>query len=57
VPVVQARDIVEKLRITDAASRVLLRQLVELGILVENRAFYPTAWVASELITRSQPTG
>lgn len=54
-PVVQAKRIVEQLRITDAAARGLLRQLVSLGILTEARNYYPTAWIASELIELSRP--
>jgi Fic family protein len=56
-PVIQAKRIVERLGITDAAARNLLRQLTELGILVENRSYYPTAWVAAGLINISRPQG
>ncbi len=54
-PVVQAKRIVERLGITDAAARTLLRQLVSLGILAETRNYRPTAWIASELIDISRP--
>jgi Fic family protein len=54
-PVVQVKRVVEKLGITDAAARGLLRQLTSLGILKESRGFYPTAWIAAELIDISRP--
>lgn len=54
-PVVQAKTVVEKLGVTDAAARNLLRQLTDLGILVEARSHYPAAWVALELINISRP--
>jgi Fic family protein len=54
-PVVQVRRVVQKLGITDAAARNLLRQLTELGILAEARSYYPAAWIASELIDISRP--
>lgn len=54
-PVVQARRIVEELAITDAAARGLLRRLEALNIVEEETRYYPTAWVARELIDISRP--
>ena len=54
-PVVQAKTIVKSLEITDAAARNLLRQLVELEILAEIGTYYPTVWIAAELINISRP--
>ena len=54
-PVIQPPDIVERTGITDAAARNLLRRLTEIGILTEWTRFYPTVWVASELLDVSRP--
>ncbi|WP_281281983.1 Fic family protein [Rubellimicrobium roseum] len=54
-PVVQARTIVERIGVTDAAARTLLRQLTELGILVESGSYHPAAWFARELIDIPRP--
>ena len=54
-PVIQPADIVRHTGITDAAARNLLRQLKEIGILAEWTQFYPTVWVASELLDVSRP--
>lgn len=56
VPVIQPKHIVERLGITDAAARNLLRQLTEIGILQERREWYPTAWIAGELLNVSRPS-
>lgn len=55
VPVIQPKHIVERLGITDAAARNLLRQLTETGILQERRNWYPTVWIAGELLNMSRP--
>ncbi len=54
-PAVQVSDVVRRVGITDAAARNLLRQLTEIGVLHESANFYPTAWIASELIEVSRP--
>lgn len=54
-PVIQPRDIMSKTGITDAAARSLLRQLTEAGILTEVPQYYPTVWVAGELLDESRP--
>jgi len=54
-PVVQARSIVSELGVTDAAARNMLRQLVGLGIVQERTDYYPTAWIARQLIEVSRP--
>ncbi len=54
-PVIQPRDIVEGVGITDAGARNLLRKLTEIGILKEWRLFYPTVWIANELLYVSRP--
>lgn len=54
-PVVQARSVVTELGVTDAAARSMLKQLTSLGILAESTSYYPTAWIASELISVSRP--
>jgi len=54
-PFIRPRDIVEKTGITDAAARNLLRQLTEIGIIVRRKQFYPTIWVAEELLEVSRP--
>lgn len=54
-PVVRARDIVEHVRVTDAAARNIIRQLVKAGILTELNGYYPTIWIARELIEVSRP--
>lgn len=56
VPVIQPRHIVERLGITDAAARNLLRQLTEIGILQERRDRYPAVWIAGELLAVSRPS-
>lgn len=55
VPVIQPKHIVERLGITDAAARNLLRQLTEIGILQERRDWYPAVWIAGELLNVSRP--
>ena len=55
VPVIRAKDIVSRLRVTDAAARELLKKLVQIGILQEIRTVYPRAWVAMDLIALSSP--
>jgi Fic family protein len=54
-PLIQPKDIVQRLGITDAAARNLLRQLTEAGILEEVKRFYPAVWVAGELLDVSRP--
>ena len=54
-PAVRVSDVVNRIGITDAAARNLLRQLTDLGILIEAGHFYPTAWFANELIEVSRP--
>jgi len=54
-PVIRASDIVAKVGITDAAARNLLRQLVDARILVQAEGYYPTVWLARDLIQMSRP--
>ncbi len=54
-PVIQPPQIIERTGITDAAVRTLLRKLTEAGILAELTDFYPTVWIASELLDISRP--
>ena len=54
-PAVQVSDVVERIGITDAAARTLLRQLAEVGIIRELPDFYPRTWIAAELIEVSRP--
>ncbi|SLN21909.1 hypothetical protein PEL8287_00944 [Roseovarius litorisediminis] len=54
-PAVQVSDVVNRIGITDAAARNLLRQLTEIGVLREAALCYPTAWIAAELIEVSSP--
>lgn len=54
-PVIQPPDIIKRTGITDAAARNLLRQLTEAGILEESKVFYPTVWLAGELLDVSRP--
>lgn len=54
-PIIQPKDIVQRLALTDAAARNLLRQLTEAGILEEVKRFYPAVWVAGELLDISRP--
>jgi Fic family protein len=54
-PAVQARTVVERIGVTDAAARTLLRQLAGLAILEERADIYPTVWLARELIDVSRP--
>lgn len=54
-PVVQPKELTQRLGITDAATRNLLRQLTEAGILDEWKQFYPAVWVAKELLDVSRP--
>ena len=54
-PAVHARRVSSALGITDAGARNLLRQLTDLGILVERNNLYPTAWIAGELLSVSRP--
>ena len=54
-PAIRARNIVDEVGITDAAARNLLRRLVKAGILIEATGYYPTIWLARELIEVSRP--
>ena len=54
-PVIRPKDVVKKIKITDAAARGLLNKLCELDILVEYKELYPRVWVARELIQLSTP--
>lgn len=54
-PVIQPPDIIRRTGITDAAARNLLRQLTRIGILEELTAYYPTVWIAGELLDVSRP--
>jgi Fic family protein len=54
-PAVQAKAIVSKIGVTDAAARRMLRQLEGLGILEQWRSFYPTVWIARDLLEVSRP--
>lgn len=54
-PAVRVSDVVRRVGITDAAARNLLRHLTDLGILQESALYYPTAWIAAELIEVSRP--
>lgn len=55
-PVIFPSLIVEKIGITDAAARNLLKQLTEINILTEWRETYPTLWFADEIIDVSRPS-
>jgi Fic family protein len=55
-PVIQPKDIVQRVGITDAAARNLLRQLTIAGILTQSRRFYPAVWIAEELLDVSRPS-
>ncbi len=50
VPVVRAREVVERAGITDAAARGLLDKLVELKMVEPYTGVYPRAWIAMDLI-------
>jgi Fic family protein len=54
-PVVRARQVSEKLGVTDAAARNMIRQLTELHILAEMPGRYPTFWIAPEVTLVSEP--
>lgn len=54
-PVMTAAKVAQTLGVTDAGARILLRQLVELGIAMESARYYPTAWVAGGIIDVSRP--
>jgi Fic family protein len=54
-PVVQAKTITAAIGVTDAAARNMLKQLDALEIVKESSAYYPTAWIARELIEVSRP--
>ena len=54
-PVVRARQVSERLGVTDAAARNLIRQLAELRILSEMPSRYPTVWIAPEVAIVSEP--
>ena len=54
-PVVQAKSVVAELGVTDAAARIMLRQLTKLGILTESTSYFPTVWIARALIAVSRP--
>lgn len=54
-PIIRPKDITQRLGITDAAARNLLRQLTDAGITAEWKQFYPAVWVAGELLDVSRP--
>jgi Fic family protein len=54
-PVVRPKKITEKLGVTDAAARNLIRQLVDVDILVEVPDRYPAVWIALEVAKVSEP--
>ena len=54
-PAVRVSDVVRHVGITDAAARNLLRQLTDIGVVRESTIYYPTAWIATELIGISRP--
>lgn len=54
-PAVRVSDVVQRVGVTDAAARNLLRQLAEIGVVRETTLYYPTAWIAAELIEVSRP--
>ncbi len=54
-PAVQVSDVVRRVGISDAAARNILRQLTQLGILQELEHYYPSAWIATELIEVARP--
>ncbi len=54
-PAVRVSDVVRHVKVTDAAARNLLRQLVGLGIVSEASGYYPTIWLADELIDVARP--
>jgi Fic family protein len=54
-PVIRPSNIVERLGITDAAARNLLRLLVEAEVLVESRRYYPALWLAPAILEVSDP--
>lgn len=54
IPVIRPRNVVAETGITDAAARTLLNKLVEIDVLVEADV-YPRAWVALDLIRKSEP--
>lgn len=54
-PAIRVKEVVERLGVTDAAARNLLRQLAELGIVTESASFYPAVWVARDLMAISAP--
>lgn len=49
-PVVTARDVSERLHITDQGARKLLSRLCEVQVLTEYKAVYPRAYLAHEII-------
>lgn len=55
-PVIQPRDIVERVGITDAAARNLLRKLAEIGIVQASSRYYPAVWIAGEILDVSRPS-
>lgn len=54
-PAIRAKDIVERIGVTDAAARGLLAKLVEMEILVEMDT-YPKVWIGMELIHVTSPS-
>ncbi|WP_323716238.1 Fic family protein [Paracoccus aminovorans] len=54
-PVIRVKEVVERLSVTDAAARNILRQLSELEIVHESKAYYPAVWFARELAEISRP--
>jgi Fic family protein len=54
-PVVRARQVTERLGVTDAAARNMIRQLVEIRILTEMPGSYPSVWMAPEVALVSEP--
>jgi Fic family protein len=54
-PVIRAKQVAERLSVTDAAARNLINTLVNEGILVQLHQYYPAVWFAAELSAVSRP--
>lgn len=54
-PAVNAATVVREIGVTDAAARNLLRQLTEAGFLHESGLYYPTTWIAHEIVDIARP--
>lgn len=54
-PAVRVSDVVERIGITDAAARNLLRQLTDVGVVHQANGYYPAVWIAAELIAVARP--